>query len=68
LPRLGLPVSATVAGLHAQVFYAGVAPGLLDGMMQINVQIPSAVSPGTSVQVIVRVGETDSNIVTVALK
>ena len=41
LPRLVLPVTATVGGLPATVYYAGVAPGLVQGAMQINVQIPN---------------------------
>ncbi len=66
-PRLMLPVSATVGGLSAQVFYAGIAPGLVQGVMQINVAIPSAVTPGPSVPVVVTVGDAISNTVTVVI-
>ncbi len=66
-PRLMLPVSAIVGGLPAQVFYAGIAPGLIEGVMQINVAIPSAVAPGPSVPVIVTVGHAISNTVTIAI-
>jgi uncharacterized protein (TIGR03437 family) len=31
LPQLTLPASATVGGLPAQIFYAGIAPGLVQG-------------------------------------
>jgi uncharacterized protein (TIGR03437 family) len=49
LPRLVLPVSASVGGLTAEIFYAGIAPGLVQGAMQVNVQIPSGVTPGPTV-------------------
>jgi uncharacterized protein (TIGR03437 family) len=66
-PRLMLPVSATVGGLPAQVFYAGIAPGLVQGVMQINVAVPSAVVPGPSVPVVVTVDNAISNTVTIAI-
>jgi uncharacterized protein (TIGR03437 family) len=68
LPRLMLPVSATVGGLPAQVDYAGIAPGLVQGAMQINVAIPSAVMPGPSVPVVVTVGNAVSNTVTIVVQ
>jgi trimeric autotransporter adhesin len=67
-PRLMLPVSATVGGMPAEVLYAGVAPGLIQGVMQINVAIPSAVTPGPSVPVVVTVGDAVSNTVTLAIE
>ena len=36
----------TIGGLAADWNYAGAVPGRIEGLMQINVQIPSAVSPG----------------------
>jgi len=68
LPRLTLPVSATVGGVSAHVEYAGIAPGLVQGAMQINVEIPSTVAPGPSVPVSVTVGVSTSNTVTVAVQ
>ena len=68
LARLMLPVSATVGGLPAQVDYAGIAPGLVQGAMQINVAIPSAVTPGPSVPVVVTVGSAVSNKVTIVVQ
>jgi len=68
LPRLTLPVSATVGGLPAQIFYAGIAPGLVQGAMQVNVQIPSGVTPGAAVPVAVMVGNALSNPVTLAIQ
>jgi uncharacterized protein (TIGR03437 family) len=47
-----LPVTALVEGLPAQVRYAGSAPGLVYGVMQVNVQIPANAPVGTSFVVI----------------
>jgi uncharacterized protein (TIGR03437 family) len=41
LPAPVLPVFATVSGQPAVVTYAGGAPGLVAGLMQVNVQIPA---------------------------
>ena len=35
-------VSATVQGVNARILYAGAAPGLVAGLVQINVEMPSA--------------------------
>jgi len=49
-------VQATVGGLPAVVEYAGAAPGSVAGLMQVNVQIPAGVQPGSQVPVVVQVG------------
>jgi uncharacterized protein (TIGR03437 family) len=59
LPRLTLPVTATIGGLDAQVLYAGIAPGEPEGVMQINVQIPAGLTPGTA-EVLVNIGGVSS--------
>ncbi len=66
-PRLMLPVSATVGGISAQVLYAGIAPGLIQGVMQIDIAIPTVVTPGPSVAVIITVGDAVGNTVTIAV-
>ena len=68
LPLLKLPVTATVGGLPATVYYAGIAPGLVQGAMQVNVQIPSAVTPGPAVPIAITVGTATSNTVTLAVQ
>lgn len=35
------PVMAAIDGIPAQVLYAGAAPNLIDGTVQVNVQIPA---------------------------
>ncbi len=40
-PRPVLPVTATMAGQPVTVTYAGAAPGLVAGLMQVNLQVPA---------------------------
>ena len=68
LPLLTLPVSATVGGASAQVTYAGIAPGLVQGAMQVNVQIPSGTTPGAAVPIVLTVGQAMTNQVTLAIR
>ena len=46
LPRCALPVSVTVNGEPATVLYAGIAPGLVQGANQINIQLPADITSG----------------------
>jgi uncharacterized protein (TIGR03437 family) len=65
-PVLG--VTATVGGVPAQVQYAGSAPGLVYGVMQVNVLIPPTVASGAQ-PVVVTVGTVNSqSAVTVAVQ
>jgi uncharacterized protein (TIGR03437 family) len=41
-----LPVIAYLDGQPATVLYAGSAPGLVAGVLQINLQLPSDIAPG----------------------
>ena len=64
--RLALPVKVFIDGIESEVLYAGVAPGLVSGSLQINVRVPDRASKGG---VILRVGERESQEgVLVALK
>jgi uncharacterized protein (TIGR03437 family) len=64
-----LPVSVTIGGRDAKVVYAGAAPGLVAGLMQVNVQIPMDVTPGDAVPVQLTVGRTTSSgVVTLAIR
>jgi uncharacterized protein (TIGR03437 family) len=56
-PYPNLPVTATVGGQDAPVKYAGGAPGLVAGLMQVNIQIPSGIQTGNAVPVVLRVGD-----------
>lgn len=47
LPRTVLPVRARVGGQDAKVLYAGGAPGLVAGVLQVNVELPPNTPAGT---------------------
>ena len=50
-------MTATVGGIPAVVEYAGAAPGQVEGLMQINVQIPNGGQQGGYVPVVLQVGD-----------
>jgi uncharacterized protein (TIGR03437 family) len=56
-----LPVRVTVGGIPATVQYKGGAPGLVAGIMQVNVQIPSGVHPGGYLPVALQAGDRSSS-------
>jgi uncharacterized protein (TIGR03437 family) len=47
--------------MDAEVQYAGAAPTLVAGVMQVNVRLPPGVRPGDGVPVLVGLGETSSS-------
>lgn len=55
--RLALPVNVFIDGIDSEVLYAGVAPGLVSGALQVNVRVPERASKGG---IVLRVGERDS--------
>jgi uncharacterized protein (TIGR03437 family) len=68
-PLVAPPVKVTIGGQNAVVSYQGAAPSLVAGISQINVQIPSNVTPGPAVPVTIAVGGVQSqSSVTVAVK
>jgi uncharacterized protein (TIGR03437 family) len=56
LPSSAAPVSVSIGGLAATVSYQGAAPGLVAGVMQINVQVPANVSQGAAVPLTIGAG------------
>jgi uncharacterized protein (TIGR03437 family) len=60
LPKPLLPVSVQIAGLDAPVVYAGAAPGLIAGMLQVNCLIPEGAPDGFTVPVVITVGSASS--------
>lgn len=48
LTRLATTITATVGGISAKVLYAGIAPGYTPGLQQINIQIPTVLTPGAA--------------------
>ena len=59
LPRPVLPVRVILGGRDAEVLYAGGAPGLVVGLMQVNVRVPEGLR-GEAIPVTVRVGTAES--------
>jgi uncharacterized protein (TIGR03437 family) len=50
------PVTAIIGGLDAPVLYAGGVPGLIAGVLQVNLQIPSGVAAGNAIPVVLTIG------------
>ena len=51
LPKPVLAISAEIDNQPAVVEYAGGAPGLVAGVLQVNVRIPAGVSSGAAIPV-----------------
>jgi uncharacterized protein (TIGR03437 family) len=60
LPRPVLPVTAQIGGQVADVLYAGGAPGVVEGVTQVNLRVPSGSPTGAAVPLVLRVGESSS--------
>jgi uncharacterized protein (TIGR03437 family) len=56
LPQPLLPVAVTIGGVPAVVEYAGGAPGLVAGVLQVNVRIPDGV-PSGDLPVVLKIGD-----------
>ena len=54
------PVSVSIDGQAAQIVYAGAAPGLVAGVLQINVAVPANATQASYDQVVVTVGNSTS--------
>jgi uncharacterized protein (TIGR03437 family) len=57
LPQPVLPVAVAIGGQPAELLYAGAAPGMVAGVMQINVRIPATAQSGASLPVTLAVGK-----------
>jgi uncharacterized protein (TIGR03437 family) len=56
LARPRLPVGVWVQGQEAEVLYAGAAPGIVSGVMQVNIKLPMNIAFDNRVAVAMRVG------------
>jgi uncharacterized protein (TIGR03437 family) len=63
-----LQVSVTVGGQPAQFSFAGEAPGFVSGVMQLNVQLPTATGTGDLALVVTIGGNPSQTGVTVSVK
>jgi uncharacterized protein (TIGR03437 family) len=68
LSSLVLPSSVQVAGASADILYAGSAPGLIAGAIQINVRLPGQL-PAGNVPIVLSIGNSSSQAgVTIAVR
>jgi uncharacterized protein (TIGR03437 family) len=56
LPRPRLPVSVTIGGRAVEVVYAGGAPGLVAGVIQVNARVPADLAASGELPVVLQVG------------
>ncbi|MEO8661725.1 MAG: IPT/TIG domain-containing protein [Bryobacteraceae bacterium] len=64
-----VPVTAKIDNQDATVLYAGGAPGLVDGMFQINLRVPVGATAGKAIPIIVTMGAASSPVgVTIGVK
>ena len=63
------PVTLSIGGRPGQINYAGAAPGLVFGVLQVNAVVPSGLSAGPQ-RLVLTVGKNDnsSQPVTVAVQ
>jgi uncharacterized protein (TIGR03437 family) len=62
------PVSAQIGGLDAAVTYAGDAPGLISGALQINIQVPANAPTGAAIPLVLNIGGIASPTIGIAVK
>ena len=69
LPQLSPLPAVTIGGVAATVSYAGVVPGGLLGLLQINAIVPAGSTTGNSVPVLVTIGGASTQVgATIAVK
>ncbi len=52
-----LPVSVFIGDVQATVLYAGAAPGIIAGVLQIDIQIPQSANPSFADQLTLKIGD-----------
>jgi len=62
-------VAVRINNIDAPIVYSGAAPGLIQGLIQINARVPAAAPIGNAVPIVVRINNVDSPAgVTVAIR
>jgi uncharacterized protein (TIGR03437 family) len=56
-PAPQLPIFARVGGVSTDIVYVGGAPGIVNGVFQMNVHVPLGAPTGTKVPIQITVGE-----------
>lgn len=67
-PKPVLPVTVTIGNQPATVLYAGEAPGLVSGVLQVNAMIPAGLGAGNQPVVLSIGGVMSPNVITVAVQ
>jgi len=49
-----------ISGIAAEALYAGGAPGLVAGVLQVNAKVPSGVPSGEAIPVVLTIGGVNS--------
>jgi uncharacterized protein (TIGR03437 family) len=60
LPKVSFPVIVQIGGVEAQVLYAGAAPELVAGVIQVNCLVPADAPSGETVPVVLKIGTSSS--------
>ena len=69
LPVPVLPITVQAGGIDAEILYAGAAPGMIAGIMQLNFRVPESISASAAVSVVINAGPYSSQKnVTMAVK
>jgi uncharacterized protein (TIGR03437 family) len=68
IPKPVLPVTVTIGGMEAVINYAGEAPGLVAGVIQVNAVVPLNIAPGNQIVVVSVGGVPSPAVVTAAIK
>jgi uncharacterized protein (TIGR03437 family) len=66
--KQALPVTATVGGVAAPLLYAGPAPGEVNGILQVNVTLPSGLPSGAQPVIVTVGGAASQSGITVAVQ
>jgi uncharacterized protein (TIGR03437 family) len=51
-----LPMTAQIDGQDAPVQYAGAAPGIVSGVVQVNIAVPAGVRTGPADSIVLTIG------------
>ncbi len=62
------PVTVSIGGQQATVAYAGSAPGLVSGVFQLNVTVPTTIGPGLQPLVVTVGGSSSQSGVTIPVQ
>jgi uncharacterized protein (TIGR03437 family) len=57
LPTVVLPITVLIDGQPAEILYAGAAPAMVPGFVQVNVRIPDTVTSGGDLEIALKVGD-----------